>query len=762
MSRTTIVVACVIVICGVNAMADDFELLRPGHPRLEMTPQQLEALRADEAAVAAARELGDDIIARERTTVYRDYFVALPSPQFPPEHSDRWPYWTGLAGELRRYLEGSARAWALTGERKYLAWCRDLMLAIARWPQWTDPWYGTQPCLDTHHLTRGMCVALDLTWEAMPRTDRAKLIAAIADRGAQFIFDYGNRADSYVAEPGAWPNGYAMINTELGVAALTLLGQDERAPAWLAQALDKATLFFDQQGGVDGGLVEGFGYGSAAVDNLTYLARTASAVVGVNLFEHPYLAQAIFFPAYFIVPAGGSLPAIGDNGGPEGCTPVLLDTARAMLEVEGSSLAAWYLMKAGAADGSIQAQARTPDLPLARHFRSIDWVAMRSGWEDTGCLIAFKSGQVAHHNHLDQNSLLLAWNDQWLLTDPGYQVYDMEYPPERGLTREMVVARHEYTYGTLGHNTILVDGAGQEPVPGDVTEFATTAAMDYAVGDASACYAGLSRYRRHVLSVPPDYVLIFDEIASNGPEREIELLLHTAPDGEFAVEGEPLAVGESRTGARATIARRGEAVARFVEPAQVRCEHRQHPHCEPYGHYLAVSPGRVNAATLAWVLAAGPRGSVTVEARSVEAEGGTAVQVRGSEGTDTVALANASREEVRAGDLAFTGMVAMVRATATGAPRWALVRGTRLMVGEATLAASDTPVTVGAATAGDLFVATIDCAEPAEVTLACPVEPGLVRLNGIDTPVDVTFDPERATVTLDLPAGSYRLEVRGL
>lgn len=760
--RTVLAIACAIIICGVSAMADDPQLLRPEHPRLEMTPDELEELRADAAAVEAARALGDEIMARERTGVYRDYFVSLPAAEFPPEHTDAWPYWTGLCGELRRCLEGTARAWALTGERKYLAWCRDLMLAIARWPQWTDPWYGEQPCLDTHHLTRGMCVALDITWGAMPATDRAKLIDAIAEKGAQFIADYASRPDSYVAEPGAWPNGYAMINAELGVAALTLLGEDERAEAWLTQALTQATRFFDEQGGIDGGLVEGFGYGSAAVDNLTYLARAASAIVGADLFEHPYLAQAVYFPAYFIVPGGGSLPAIGDNGGPEGCPPVLLDTVRASMEVEGSPLAAWYLGKAGAADAETGVLARPPDLPLARHFRDIDWVAMRSGWGDTGSLIAFKSGQVAHHNHLDQNSLLLAWDDQWLLTDPGYQVYDMDYPPEKGMTREMVVARHEYTYGTLGHNAILVDGAGQEAVPGDVTGFATTPAMDYAVGDASACYAGLDRYLRHVCSVAPEYAVIFDEIATDGPTRKIEVLLHTASDGVFAVDGQPLAVGESRSGTTAAIARRGEAVARFIEPAQIRFEHRQHPHCEAYGSYLAASPGRVTQATLAWVLAAGPRGQVAVDARSIDAEGAMAVQVRMAAGTDTVAIARGDNAGAVVDDMTFEGAAAMVRESEAGVPRYALVTGTRLGVGEATLVASDAPVSAGATVEGNLFVATIDCAEAAEVTLLCPVEPGMVRLNGVDSPVDVDFDRERATVTLELPAGSYRLEVRGL
>jgi len=604
-------------------------------------------------------------------------------------------------------------------------------------------------------------VAVDLLWHDLPDEERATIVSAIADKGAQFIFEAGNDEDSYVSEPGAWPNGYAMINTELGVAGLTLLGEDERAQAWLAQALDKASRFFDEQGGIDGGLVEGFGYGSAAVDGLIYLVRKADAIAGVSLLGNRYLSQAIYFPAYFVVPGGGSVANFGDNGGPAGCSPTLLDMARVLVEVEDSSVAAWYLRKAGQSGPEIDALARPPeDLPLGRHFRDIDWVAMRSGWGDSGSLLAFKSGQVAHHNHLDQNSFILAWDDQWLLTDPGYQVYDMAYPPEKGLTREMVVAQHEYTYGTLGHNAILVDGRGQEPVRGHVTGFATTLAMDYAVGDASECYAGLSRWLRHVVSVAPEYCVVFDEVATDGQRREIELLLHTTPDGQFAVDGRPLPVGESREAEEASVTRRGEAVMRFVEPETLVFEHRQQPHCEAYGHYLSASVGAMGEGTIAWAMAAGPRGQVRLQVRPAECDGGTAVQVRAQDGTDTVAISPERSASV--GEMSFAGAAAMVRESRLGAPRFGLVDGTNLTLGQATLVTASAPVSAGAVIEAGLFRATITCEEAAEVTLLCPVEPGMVRVAGIQGPVDVSFDADAATVTLDLPAGSYRIEVRAL
>ncbi|MFW6156341.1 MAG: heparinase II/III domain-containing protein, partial [Armatimonadota bacterium] len=710
MSRSSILASLVLTLTFAGAaVCEDFTLLRDGHPRLELTADEIATMRADQREVARAREAADAIIAAGRTQTYEAYFVELPRPDFPAEHDGDWPFWTGLAGELRSAMEMTARAWVLTGNRKYIGWCRELMLAVADWRQWTDPWVGSQPSLDTHHRTRGMCVALDLLWDDLPEADRAVIIDAIADKGAEFIYEHGNDEASYVATPAAWPNGFAMINSTLGVAGLALLGEHERADDWLAQSLEKARLFFDEQGGVDGGLVEGFDYGSAAIDNLAWLMLKADAIVGVSLFDHPYLTEAISFPAYFMTPGGGSLANFGDNGGPTGAPPTLLGLARALVEVHDSPLAAWYLHRVGESSREVASLAGRPDLPTAKHFRDIDWVAMRSGWGRSGSLLAFKSGHVAHHNHLDQNSLILAWDDEWLLSDPGHQIFDRPYPPERGMTEEMIRARHEYTFGTVGHNAILVDGERQRQVPGRIAEFATTPAMDYAVGDASACYAGLARYLRHVISVGREYFVVFDEIDTGGPAREIEVLLHTTADGDFTVGGRPLAVGETRESARCSVRRTGEAVAQFVQPSRVSFEHRRHPHSESYGHYLAASAPRVTDDTIAWVLAAGPAGEVNVQARSVD-DSGRAVQVRRGAAVDTIALGGEDLTEV--GEMTFGGGAAMVRERGGGAPRYALVEGTSLRLGETELVASDTPLSAGAIIDGRTFRASITCEAP--------------------------------------------------
>ena len=111
--------------------------------------------------------------------------------------------------------------------------------------------------------------------------------------------------------------------------------------------------------------------------------------------------------------------------------------------------------------------------------------------------MAFKSGYADHHNHLDQNHFLLGWDREWIITDPGYQIYDMDYPPERKMDRKAIKNMHVYTANSEGHNTILVDGAGQNEKKGSIAEFFTSRAMGWVVGDATAVL------RREALPFPP-------------------------------------------------------------------------------------------------------------------------------------------------------------------------------------------------------------------------------------------------------------------
>ncbi len=745
-------------------MAMTFELKRPFHPRLTMTPEQLQAQRADEQAVEAAGRIGESALRLTRTTAYKDYFIPLPEAPFPKSHQgDSWPYWTGLCGNLHQYLEDLSYAYALTGDRRFYDACYTAMMSICDWPQWTDPDYsnGKYPCLDTRSLIFGVTTAYDYLYEELSEADRDRVRTAIVEKGCERVYPYTEEAGCWVAQPNTWPNGYVIVNSAMGIGALAVMGEVDGVDKYLTRAIEKMNLFFDEQGGQDGGLVEGFSYGGV-VDLFMYLIQATKAVTGVDLFTHPFLSQVIYYPVYFVLPGGGSVVNFADAGDSTGCRPTLTKTAKALVSIQDSSLAAWYLLKAKKADEQDKQLARQPDdLPLARKFRSIRWAAFRSGWSSDDALLAFKSGFVKNHNHLDQNHFILGYGRHWVINDPGYQIYDREYPPERQMSMEVIHSRHDYTFGTYGHNSILVDGEQQLEAEGEIGELFSTPALGYTVGDATACYADrLSKFLRHIISVPGSYYLILDQVAAKDVARSVQLLLHTPSDGEFMVAGEPLSEDQV-TDARHLIIRRATAqvAVDILGPQQLTITHKVWPHCEGYGHYITCSSGEKHAEfTNLMALRAGPaaEGLDPLEGTiEVAQDGRFTINITQPDGADIIAIGPG-----QPGELSHDGVIGMISQPL--GHRYAICGGTELRLGNETLVSADAPVTVGGVLRDGVFRVAVVADQPVTATIHTPVRTALVRISGIEAPLDASFDTQAQLLTLAVQPGRYLVELREL
>jgi len=768
--RQAVALSAAAFLClSVVASGADITLKRPGHPRLTMTPEELQKLKADPAAVKEANEAGEKALAKTKTTSYKDCFAVLPAPPAPDPHpyNKKWPYWTGICSEIRGYLEATARGWAIGGNRKCFDAARSTMLAVADWPQWTDPDYGELPCLDTQYLMRGMSAAYDLLYGDLKRGDRKKIRNAIVDKGLKFIYASGFKEDSYVMKPLLWPNGFAVINVAMGIGGLALLDEIDDAPAYVSESLAKMDRFWREAAGPDGGLVEGFGYGSFAIDNFMDLILQVHDVCGIDAMTGDYLAHAREFPIYFTLPGGGQscLPAIGDNGGVEGCGPTLAGLMSALVKLKNDAPAAWYLVKAGQADEAAKTIARAPaDWPYGRRFPSVEWAALRDGWGDSGALMAFKSGYAEHHNHLDQNHFLVGWDKEWIITDPGYQIYDMDYPPERKMDRKAIKNMHVYTAQSEGHNTILVDGAGQNPKKGSIEEFFTSAALGWVVGDATPCYEGkLTRFRRSVVHLPGQYYLVYDEIAAPKPVK-VEFKLHTAPDGQFVVAGKPLAVNASSQATTFVIRRpAGQVAVDLISPKRTTVQHLQWPDSEKYGHYVAITAAPAAAQEDAFVLRPGPAGTKPAPIRtSIQALAGRARLV--TVGADRVLINPDGAKVTAAGGGLSTDARAAVVAGREGDRRYGMVGGTSLAVGK-TLLSGSSPFSAGVKVSGSGEAAATDAeietAAETTVSLSVPAAPKTITLDGKDAPVSSAYDAKTKAVRFTLPAGHHTLLVKG-
>ena len=154
---------------------------------------------------------------------------------------------------------------------------------------------------------------------------------------------------------------------------------------------------------------------------------------------------------------------------------------------------------------------------------------MRSGWDpDARCLI-FEGGPYGRfHQHEDMLGFDVYAYGTPFIVDPGITSY---YPN----------AWSSFYRTTQAHNTVLVDGCGQnrrtQTIPVWVesarnsTVWRSDESSDVAVATYDAGYAGLDTqvdHRRAVMFVKPDCFLVFDELAGEG-RHVYEALFHFMP-----------------------------------------------------------------------------------------------------------------------------------------------------------------------------------------------------------------------------------------
>ncbi len=190
-------------------------------------------------------------------------------------------------------------------------------------------------------------------------------------------------------------------------------------------------------------------------------------------------------------------------------------------------------------------------LPLARHFRGVGWVSMRSSWDKDATFALFIcSDWWGGHQHCDNNSFVIHKYAP-LAIDSG--VYDA------GLHRANYSAR------TIAHNTITiydpteeffggtwgqsatektVNDGGQLYTPsppgvaacgpgtasdrGDIIAYELTPWYTYTVGDATRSYRStkVREFTRAFLHLRPDVFVVFDRVECTDPNFVKRWLLH--------------------------------------------------------------------------------------------------------------------------------------------------------------------------------------------------------------------------------------------
>lgn len=467
----------------------------------------------------------------------------------------------------------------ITGDKKYFDAARRWALAISTWRDWGRGRSANQSLIAAHLLS-DLAVTYDWLAPSLPPEER-RIIRLKIVLQAELLHQA-------LTKPGgawwnqAWRHGRLWIGaTALGLAGLALSGDVPRAEAWVRAALDTYRRI-NTVLPADGSWPEAAAHWGEAVGAMTVFYLVLQATTNVDPWPTcPWLAKTVLFRLYNSRPDWRGVLNFGD--GPE------RDRAGYQLEIIARayqlSLARWLALRTinpGDAYGLWGFLAADPDLkptppddfPLFRLFADIELFVVRGSWGPKSTLIAFKAGPPGGRRnaqarlvgrrvfigrcHPDQNSFVVLAGGRGLIVDDG--------PTALKWTRDQ--------------NTLLVNGRGQrgeglevfhDDRPEDSLKIGlkvvlATPFLAVAEGEAATAYPpdlGLQSYRRLILFLPPDLVIVRDR-ALTAAEASFSQRFHFRGRLRQA----------TRPGAYDLVSAAGDVVlaARFLSPRGVHFE----------------------------------------------------------------------------------------------------------------------------------------------------------------------------------------------
>ncbi len=558
-----------------------FQHLRPGHPRLICTDEDLARVKQSVAT--------DPVAARCWEALRREADGILGRP--PIEHVLIGPRLLDKSRTCLRRVQCCALAFRMTGEAKYRDRAVLEMLTAARFPDWNPDHF-----LDTAEMTHALAIGYDWLFPALSEAERRQCREAILRLG----LGPGRQCYEGKARYGWWVksehNWNQVCNGGLGMGALALADEAPEECAFILGSALKSLPLAMKHFAPDGGWNEGPGYWDYATDyTVVFLAALDSALGDdFGLSRSPGLDRTGFFRLAFCGPVGKTFN-YADAGDGVGGAPQMFWLARRF----NQPVFAWdqrrHLGRPSPLDLVwYDARGRDPQAEGVLRdslFRGVDVAFLRSSWDDPkGIFVGFKGGDnKANHSHLDLGSFVLdAAGKRWAV-DLGSDDYNLPgYFEGQRFTY--------YRLRTESHNTLLVDGRNQDPAASArMVAFQSEDDLSFAVADLTAAYGVMDRMQRGVALLSRRAVLVQDEFAAQEP---VEALWGMVTFAKVACNG-----------ASATLTQEGAVLqARVLSPAgavfdTVSANPPPPQHQQPGACKLVVRlPARVQAATIAVLL----------------------------------------------------------------------------------------------------------------------------------------------------------------
>ncbi len=182
-------------------------------------------------------------------------------------------------------------------------------------------------------------------------------------------------------------------------------------------------------------------------------------------------------------------------------------------EVESNPLLIWHKIQ----NHKTKPRPRSPKaLPQARCFADVGIVSLHTDLADTrqNLMVGMRSSPYGSllHSHECQNGFNIFYGGEPVFRNSGYY------------TSAGDDHSRQWYRATRGHNSVLIDGKGQPRGAesyGIIPRFLNGEHIGYALGDASNAYgdAGLRRFRRHLVLLRPNILVIYDDLEADHDAR---------------------------------------------------------------------------------------------------------------------------------------------------------------------------------------------------------------------------------------------------
>ena len=413
-----------------------------------------------------------------------------------------------------------------SGDADLIRAAREQALAVAKWnPNGTT--HMRHADLYAARLLRGLTWCYDAAYQIMTPDERAQVVKAVQARADQFYFNACPFRLNEV-QNHSWERMEIAVFAALALAEMP--GMEER---FRFGAGVYAYRIFPALG-YEGENNEGLMYWAYGLGMALRFVDVARHTVGVDLYGQPWLQQTSRFPMYINPPQSYSI-SFADTGAPNHCSigPMSRHFTGKLAGAGRDPYSLWYC---GYPEMN-GITARVPlEIPQSRLYGHIGYTLLNTFLPDgrEGVSVGFHSGRYfAGHQHADQNHFVInAYGDK-LAIDGGY--YDWWG------------SRHfaAYSAKTVAHNTILVDGKGQDWIK-DGSDGVTRLYFDsqnfgFVSGDAAKVYQDrVKQFDRDLLFVKPGLVFVYDRLQAAKP-AVFSWLLHSHSEENIAVKGQSFA-----------------------------------------------------------------------------------------------------------------------------------------------------------------------------------------------------------------------------